>query len=532
LARNALLAAAFLLTVPVAAQEPVDLAMVTRIREEGFHHSQVMETVRQLADVIGPRVTGSPQMKAANDWTRQQLEEWGLRSSHLEAYPFGRGWSFSRAAVHMVKPQQMPLLALPRAYTPGTAGPVRGPLVAAKLDGESDFAAWKGKLAGKIVLLDETRDLSKPDVVEPRELSTEQLEEVSRFEVPSEGRPEARKERAMKRARERQTLARFLAEERALAAVSVSSGTWGLVRATGSGGYNPALSAGVPALSMAAEHYNRLHRLVSAGQEVELEIDVEARFHEEDPMAYNTVAEIPGTDRKAEVVMVGAHLDSWHGGTGATDNAAGCAVVMEAVRILQALGVEPRRTIRIALWSGEEQGLMGSLAYVSEQFGSWSGPTDPERKRWLDRWLWKGEGALSLRPGHDKLSAYFNMDGGAGRIRGIYAEESAEVRPVFEAWLAPFRDLGADTVTLRRTPNTDHEPFLDIGLPGFQFIQDELDYSPRTHHSNMDVYDHLQREDLMQASVVVASFLYHAAMRPEKLPRASLPNRLPNPSRP
>lgn len=529
---HALAAAVFLLSIPghsqKSAEEPVDLDMVTRIREEGLRHSQVMETVRHLTDVLGPRLTGSPQLKAANEWTRQRLADWGLREASLDPYPFGRGWSFSRAAVHMVRPHQTPLSALPKAYTPGTAGPVRGTVMVAKLSKEEDFAAWRGKLAGKIVLLDEPVDLVNPDG--DREFTAEALRDLGRFEIPKERKPGDPHKASIERAKLRDALNRFLAEEKALATIDSSSRPWGVLRVGRGGSYDPGQSAGVPSLVMSTEHFNRLRRLIDAGQEVELEIEVAAQFHDGDLNAYNTVAEIPGTDRGGEVVMVGAHLDSWHTGSGATDNAAGCAVVMEAVRILQALGVKPRRTIRIALWTGEEQGLYGSVAYVAEHFGSWSGPADPERRKWLDVDDWKGEGELSLRPAHAKLAAYFNVDNGAGKIRGIYAEESSAVRPIFEAWLAPLHDLGADTVTLRHTGGTDHESFLDVGLPGFQFIQDRLDYRPRTHHTNLDVYDHLDRENLLQASVVVASFLYNAAMRPEKLPRPPLPR--PNPSRP
>ncbi|MFL6200880.1 MAG: M20/M25/M40 family metallo-hydrolase [Thermoanaerobaculia bacterium] len=527
---HVLAAAVFLLSVPAFAQEPVDLGMVTRIREEGLHHSQVMDTVRQLTDVLGPRHTGSPQLTAANDWTRRQLADWGLRDAHLEPFPFGRGWSFSRSAVHMLKPQQVPLSALPKAYTPGTAGPVRGTVIAAKLAKEEDFEAWRGKLAGKIVLVDEPVDLVHPAAVQDREFTDETLLDLGRFPVPEERDGDPHK-RSIERARLREALNRFLVEEKALAAIGASTRPWGVLRVSSGGAHDPGLSVGVPSLVMAAEQYNRIRRLAEAGQEVELEIEVEARFHDEDRMAYNTVAEIPGTDRKGEIVMVGAHLDSWHGGTGATDNAAGCAVVMEAVRILQSLGVKPKRTVRIALWTGEEQGLLGSAAYVAEHFGSWSGPEDPERRKWLDSGNWRGEGKLSFKPAYEKLSSYFNVDNGGGKIRGIYAEESAAVRPIFESWLAPFHDLGADTVTLRRTGGTDHESFHDVGLPGFQFIQDELDYTARTHHSNLDVYDHLERENLMQAAVVVASFLYDAAMRPERLPRPPLPSSspLPNP---
>jgi carboxypeptidase Q len=515
--RRATAVVVFLLGVPLCAEEPVDLEMVTRIREEGLQHSQVMETVRHLTDDLGPRLTGSPQLKAANEWTRQRLAGWGLRNAHLEPYPFGRGWSFSRSSVHMLKPHQLPLSALPKAHTPGTAGPVRGTVAIAKLLKEEDFEAWRGKLAGKIVLMNGPVDLHEE--TEPRERTPEALRELGRFPVPADRDANEYKESSIERARFREALNRFLAEEKVLAAIDGSNRPWGVMRVGRGGPWTPGMSPGVPTVVVAAEQYNRLRRLVEAGQEVELEIEVEARFHDEDLMAYNTVAEISGTDRNGEIVMAGAHLDSWHTGTGATDDAAGCAVVMEAVRILQALGVKPKRTIRIALWTGEEQGLFGSAAYVAEHFGSWSGPEDPERRKWLTSLNWKDEGKLSLRPGYGKLSSYFNMDAGGGKIRGIYAEENAELRPVFDAWLAPLHDLGAGTVTLRREPGSDHESFLDVGLPGFQFIQDKLDYFARTHHSNLDVYDHLQREDLMQASVVLASFLYHAAMRPEKLPR-------------
>jgi hypothetical protein len=525
LARTALIltAAAFLLTVPLCADEPVDLAMMTRIREEGFQRSQVMETVWQLTEGSGPRVNGSPQLKAANEWARTQLEQWGLRNAHLEPYHFGRGWSFSHVAVHMLKPQQVPLLALPKAYAPGTAGPVHGPVVVATLKKESDLEAYRGKLAGKIVLLSDLRDLSQPQEAGPRELSEEGLRDLVSYDIPEPRDPEEGKKVAIERTRFRQARNRFLAEEKALAIVEASPLPWGMLLVGRSGDYDPAHNPGVTSLVMAAEHYNRLRRLVDAGKEVEVEVDVAARFHDDDLNAYNTVAEIPGTDPRGELVMVGAHLDSWHGNTGATDNAAGCAVTMEAMRILSALEVRPRRTIRIALWTGEEVGDLGSNAYVTEHFASWSGPTDPERRALLLRFAWKNEGTLTLRPEHAKLMAYFNMDNGGGRIRGLYAENNVAAQPIFQAWLAPFHDLGADTVTLRSTDSTDHDSFKDVGLPGFQFIQDDLDYFTHTHHSNVDGYDHLDRKNLVQASVVLAGVLYNAAMRPELLPRTPMP---------
>lgn len=515
--------AVFALTLPLRAEEAVDLVMVSRIREEGMRRSQVMETVRQLTDNLGPRITGSPQLKEANEWTRRRLEEWGLANAHLEPYDFGRGWSFSRAAVHMTQPQAMPLYALPKGYTPGTEGPVRGPAVVATLKTEDDFKPWKGNLAGRIVLIGEPFDFAKTDEELPREYAEKDLQELSTYEIPGERDADAFKRASMTRSSFRKALNSFLTEEKALAAIEPSARPWGVLRVSRGGSYVPDENPGVPTLVMAAEQYNRLHRMVSDGKKVELEVEVQARFHDEDHNAYNTVAEIPGTDRGGEVVMAGAHLDSWHTGTGATDDAAGCAIVMEALRILNALKIKPKRTIRVALWSGEEQGLNGSVAYVADHFGSWSGPKDPDRRAKLSAYYWKGEGTLNLRPDHGKLSAYFNVDNGGGKIRGLYAEGNAAVKPLFDAWLAPFHDLGADTVTLRATGSTDHVSFVNVGLPGFQFIQDELDYETRTHHTNLDVYDHLDREDLIQASVVLASVLYNAAMRPERLPRLPLP---------
>ena len=314
----------------------------------------------------------------------------------------------------------------------------------------------------------------------------------------------------------------FFVAEKALATIEVSPTDAGVVLVGRGGSWVKGEDPGVPALVMAAEQYNRLARLVDRDVEVELELDIRARFHDEDPTAYNTIAEIPGTDKRGEVVMLGAHLDSWHAGTGATDNAAGSAVAMEAVRILQALDVKPRRTIRIALWSGEEEGLLGSKAYVAEHFGTRAGTPDP-RERDLPSFLRRDPtGPVTTKPDHARLSAYFNVDNGTGKIRGIYAERNAAVAPIFEAWLRPLHDLGATTVTLRHTGGTDHLPFDAVGLPAFQFIQDEADYETRTHHTNLDVYDRLQKNDLMQAAVVLATFTYDAAMRPERLPRRPL----------
>jgi len=506
-----------------AAEEAVDLEMVTRIRDEGFTNSKVMDTVGYLTDVIGPRVTGSPQMREANDWTRQRLESWGLANAHLEGFPFGRGWSLERAIVQMVKPSSATLLAVPRGFTPGTDGPRRGKVVKVKIETEADAEKYRGQLAGRIVLLGDPRDTANPDKPQFTRYSEPELDDLARYDVAPvrRGSPVDR-ETAARRLRLQRMLRPFFVTEKALATIEVSPTDAGVVLVGRGGSWVKGEDPGVPALVMAAEQYNRLARLVDRDVEVELELDIRARFHDEDPTAYNTIAEIPGTDKRGEVVMLGAHLDSWHAATGATDNAAGSAVVMEAVRILQALDVKPRRTIRIALWSGEEQGLLGSKAYVAEHFGTRAGTPDP-RERDLPSFLRRDPtGPVTTKPDHARLSAYFNIDNGTGKIRGIYAERNAAVAPIFQAWLRPLHDLGATTVTLRHTGGTDHLSFDAVGLPAFQFIQDEADYSTRTHHTNLDVYDRLQKNDLMQAAVVLATFTYDAAMRPERLPRRPL----------
>ncbi len=515
-----------LLPVALVAKEPIDWEMVNRIRDEGFERSQVMDTLSHLTDIIGPRLTGSPAMVRANQWTRDKLADWGLENAHLEAWgPFGRGWSFSRTSVHVLKPRATPLIALPKAWTPSTAGPIRGPAMKFAVESEEDFEEYKGKLEGEIVFLAEAREIEAAAKPEFLRYSGEELAELESFKIRTGPRGEWR-ERSLKRRKLRQALNEFLVEEKALAAVDISSRDGGLVRVGAGGSWEPDESVGVPTVVLAAEHYNWILRLLEDEHEVELEIEVETRFHDQDTMAYDTIAEIPGSDKRDEIVMAGGHLDSWHPGAGSNDNAAGCAVAMEAVRILKTLGVRPRRTIRIGLWSGEEQGLLGSLAHVERHYATRPEPEDPEQKK-LPAYLRGEQFPITVKPAHQRFSAYFNVDNGSGKIRGIYTQGNAAVRPIFEAWLEPFHDLGADTVTNRDTRGTDHQSFDRVGLPGFQFIQDRLDYSTRTHHTNMDVLDHAREEDLMQASVVLASFVYHAAMRDEKLPRKPMPQKPP-----
>jgi carboxypeptidase Q len=519
----------------VPAQERVDLDMVTQIRQEGFRNSKVMETASRLMDSIGPRLTGSPNMKRANEWTRKQLADWGLSNAHLESWePFGRGWSYEVATVRMLTPDTAELLALPLAWSPGTDGPIRAKAVKVKLADKSDLEKQKGQLAGKIVLIGETRDV-KPQEKAPSERYDEKsLAELERYEIPGvrpymrAGVPFNREEFARRREFQR-ALNKFLVDEKVAAEIDAGALDGGTFRVQGPpNGHRKNAPAIVPTLVMAIEHWERLARILDRKEEVELEINLKTKLTDE-PSASNTIAEIPGTDKKGEVVMLGAHMDSWHAGTGATDNGAGVAATMEAIRILKALGVKPRRTIRIALWSGEEQGLLGSRGYVSQHFASRPEPREgaPGEDDGMPSFLRRPTGPLTVKPEHAKLSAYFNIDNGTGKIRGVYSQENAAVVPIFESWIQPLKDLGVTAVTMRNTSGTDHLSFDNVGLPGFQFIQDEVEYETRTHHTNMDVYERLQKEDLMQAAVVVACFVYNAAMRDAMMPRKPMPKDQP-----
>jgi hypothetical protein len=508
-----------------AAQEPVDLAMVNRIRQEAFHHSQVMDTLGYLSESIGPRLTNSPQMAQANAWTRKKFTEWGLANVHDEAFAdFGRGWEFSDASVEMLSPRMSPLHALPKAWTPGTNGPVEGEVMAVTIKSPADLEKYKGKLAGKILLLDPVRPYKRGVEPDSKRFDADSLAELGKFALPKDAG--SMRTQRIKRYTERQELTRatneFFVAEHVLATLSISGADNGILRVSGGGSRMAGESVGVPSLVMAAEHYNQLARAVERNQPVRLRVDVQARFTDDtNQPGHNTLAEIPGSGKADEVVMLGAHMDSWHTGTGASDNGAGVAVMMEAMRILKAVGAKPKRTIRVALWSGEEEGLIGSQAYVAQHFASYPQPTDPAQKA-LPASLREPTGALQKTREYERLSAYFNVDNGSGRLRGIYAQENMAVIPIFKAWLQPFHDVGATTVVTRNTGSTDHISFDSVGLPGFQFIQDPLDYSSNVHHTDMDTLDHAEPEDLEQAAAVVASFAYLAAMREDKLPRKPL----------
>ncbi len=516
------LAAAVLLAAPLFAADTPDLTMLTRIRQEGFRNSKVMDIASELMDSVGPRLTGSPDMKRANDWTLKKLEEYGLTNAHLEAFPFGRGWSYESCSVRLVSPDVAQLWALPRAWTPGTNGPVRGVAVRAKIESKDDLAKYKGKLAGKIVMLGDPREIKPHEQAQFDRYSEKSLADLGQYEIP--GKPRFSREEFLKRRELTKAMLTFLAEEKPLAVIIPGGGDFGTFHVQGAGTQKANEQYPVPSLVLSDEHFDRILRLIDQKQNPELELDVKTTYYDADPNAYNTIAEIPGTDKKGEVVMIGGHLDSWHGGTGATDNGAGVVAAMEAVRILEAIGIAPKRTIRIALWGGEEEGLLGSRAYVEQHFASRPEPTDP-KQRDLPAYMRENRGPLTIKPEHARLAAYFNLDNGTGKIRGIYAQENAAVVPIFEQWLTPLHDLGATTVTMRNTGGTDHLSFDAVGLPGFQFIQDDVEYEQRTHHTEYDVYERLQREDLMQAAVVMAEFVWEAANRPEMLPRKPLASR-------
>jgi len=509
----------FLAVTSTWAEEPVDLDMVNKIRDEGFNRSEVMESLRVLTDEIGPRLPASPGMRAASKWSVEQLQAWGVENVYLESFDFGRGWSTTRSEMHMTSPRQTQLYGLPIEWHPGTGGVLEGEIFYAPISSAEDFAEWEGKLQGKMVLID--------DVGLPREAATkdvasydnEMLDERTSFNVPAGERPP--RDEWAKDMDYRHALSAFLAKEGALVMIRKSSRDAMIIQVVGYQ-YHVGMTPEIPAVMLAAEHYKRLKRLADKDHVVRLSVDVEATFHDEDPLGYSTIAEISGQGRNPEIVMAGAHIDSHAPGDGAADDASGVAVVMEAMRILKVLDVQPTRTIRIGLWSGEEQEYYGSGEHVRRNFGSY-----PRRTEDTFKYVGDYEAADLSKPfvkegDYDKFSVYFNLDNGAGKIRGIYTEGNAAVRPIFESWLVPFHDLGATHVTLNHTGSTDHESFQLIGLPGYQFIQDRNSGSGRGHNQ-IDLYDEIYEKDLKQASVIMASFLYHAAMRDERMPRKPEP---------
>lgn len=503
-----------------ALEEPVDYAMINRITDEAFSRSELMDTVLHLTDRIGPRLTNSPAMREAARWTRDEFIDYGLKNAALEYFEFGRGWTYDTITVHMTAPRRAQLQAMPVSWHAGTNGPVEAEVVLAPLSDKSAFEQYEGKLDGKIVLVSTVREQDEPSRPVFRRLNDKDLKEDATFAIPN--RPTDGPggfERFLTFAQER---AAFLEEQGALAMVSRSRRDAGLINASG---YLYQNGSSLPAIAVASEDYDRMARLAGSGEVVRMEINVAARFHDEDSRAHNVIAEIPGRGARPEIVIAGAHLDSWFMGDGAVDNAAGVAVVMEAARILSAIGAKPKRTIRFALWDAEEQALGGSIHHVETHFASKPANTDPARQR-ASRYDVIGD-LWPIRPARDyeRFSAYFNLDNGSGRIRGIYGEGNAALQPIFERWFAPFHQYGTETVVLNRTGGTDHEAFQAMGLPGFQFIQDPLDYGSRLHHTDIDTASHVYEKDLQQAAVIMASVLWHAANRDERLPRKPRPTR-------
>jgi len=526
-------------TQPQAPDETIEF-----IKEEGLKRSQLLATLSYLTDMIGPRLTGSPQLKRANEWTRDKLAEWGLNQAHLEPWgPFGRGWSLERFSAQIIEPHCIPLIAFPRAWSPGTEGVLVGPIVYCDARSEPELRKYEGKVKGAIVMVDSPAKVEHGFEPTATRLTEKDLLKLADASEPPRNRGSSvssRKREAWEFDR-KQLL--FLIKEGAAALLTVSSrsdaGTL-LVTSVDIPDPEPVPSSTafsvlnkrvkpwskdapktLAQIVVTSEQYNRLVRLAQEGLPLKAAIDLAVRFHDDALMAHNTIAEIPGTDLKDEIVMLGAHLDSWHSGTGATDNGVGVAVTMEAVRIIQALKLKPRRTIRIALWTGEEQNLLGSRAYVAEHFGKpdRSNPRSDSKDKKNDTPA--PSAATTLE--REKFSVYFNLDNGTGRIRGVYLQGNEAVRPIFRKWLEPFRSTGASTLSVSNTGGTDHLPFDAVGLPGFQFIQDDIEYDSRTHHTNQDVLDRVHIDDLKQAAVVMASFVYNAAIRDEKIPRKPKP---------
>jgi len=521
--------------LPQPAKESLDLTAYQRIRDEGLNHSHVMEYASALMDGIGPRLTGSPNLKRANDWTRDQLTAMGCVNADLVDWgEFGMGWQQLNAWVRMVSPDSAVFIAQAAPWSPSTNGASSGPAVWMDIKKEEDLDKFKGKLAGKIVLLGAMREVKPVDQPLFERTDEKDLAKIAEHPLTPERHFQQYIEDYKKRRLLLEKVARFLASERALAVVLPSrdgqrgGGSGGTIFDDGSFGwftYQREHAPPLPVAVVAIENYGRVYRLLQAGVPVTLELNLETKFTGDHEHGFDTVAQIPGTDPQLaeEVVMVGGHLDSWASGTGATDNGAGTVVALEVMRILNTLAIKPRRTIRIGLWTGEEQGLYGSVGYVKQHFGYVPLSTAPDQIQ-LPEWLRKPGGPIQLKPEQQKISAYFNVDNGSGKILGVYLQENAAVAPIFAQWIEPLRDLGVTTISMRNTGGTDHESFDAVGIPGFQFIQDELDYASRTHHSNMDVYERLQPGDLAQAATVEAIFVYNAAMRDLMLPRKPLPH--------
>ena len=508
--------------------EPVDEAAIARIRDEGFNRSQVMDTAFWLTDRYGPRLNGSPEHEEAGDWVIERLRSWGVENLRKERFVSGRGWSLANFHATMTEPRVMPIIGMPRAWSPGTSGLVRAEVVRPVIEDAADAAQYRGKLQGRIVLTQPVRVVRMLEYGDgfvaryddqdgrwrtqamvpqtPSAASTPSL--AGRVPPPISAPPTF-------------DVIQFYKDEGVVAlfdygaptdmAMGGSNLSWQHQRPDGGtlfvqSGASPYAdpATSLPRVTLAVEHYNRMARLVDRGVPVHVDLNVDVRFRDEvpqQPNGFNVIGEIRGTDKADEIVLIGAHLDSWHGATGATDNASGVSAMMEVLRILQATGLQPRRTIRIALWGNEENGLLGSTAYATTHLGTVNAPT----------------------PELAKMAAYFNLDNGTGPIRGVWMQGNDGVAPIFEVWARPFADLGVDLLSPRGVPSTDHVPFDRLGVPAFQFVQERYEYTSRTHHSTMDFYDRLQPDDLIRTAVIAAAFTWHAANRDALLPRRPRP---------
>jgi len=498
-----------------AQDEKLDMDMLNKIRKEGMENSKVMDIAMHLTDVTGPRLTASPgYMKAAN-WAKNKLSEWGLSNAALEPWgEFGKGWDQQKCYVAMTAPYYNPMIAMPKAWTSSTPGKksLKGEVVLIKAKDSVELLKYAGTLKGKIVMIWSPAHLSPSFTADGNRYADSSLEKMAKA-APAQprqpgqggGRQQGNNPQINQFMLQRSMNEMISKEKPGLILAMSANGNDGTIFVSSGGSYNKNAEEAPASVVLSSDDYLRIQRLIESGIPVSIEAEVRTKFYNDDLKGYNVVAEIPGSDPslKDELVMLGGHLDSWHAATGATDNAAGCAVMMEAVRILKASGFQPRRTIRIALWSGEEQGLYGSRNYVKNHFA------DPAK--------------MEPTSEHGKVSAYYNLDNGSGKIRGVYLQGNDKVKSIFSQWLEPFNDLGAKTITISNTGGTDHLSFDAVGIPGFQFIQDPLEYDTRTHHTNMDTYDHLVPEDLKQASTIVASFVYNTSQRDQKLPRKDMP---------
>jgi carboxypeptidase Q len=530
--------------VPPKTPEAVPFAAsgdaIERIKAEGLNHSQVMPLLSYLTDVIGPRLTGSPNLKRANLWTRDKLASWGLSDTRLEAWgPFGRGWTLKRFSAQIISPQSIPLVACPLAWSPGFKQSKVGSVIYVDAQNEADLDKFRGKLKGAFVLLSPPIELQPHFEPQATRISDKQIQEWDTMAVESEGESNSASSPAPKRLLDPKRAAldqfwvkrsQFLLEEGAAAILYPSfpgdGGTLRVTQALVPQTYDTPLDKVIrardvhapritPQVVVTTEQYNRLFRMIAAGEKLRLAMEFSVQFHDTDLMAYNTLGEIPGTDKRKEVVMLGAHLDSFHAGTGAADDGAGVAACMEAMRILQALNLHPRRTIRIGLWSGEEQGALGSQAYVKRHLGQYAPPA-PTQTKTLSKTV---ASVQNTTPEYDRFAAYFHLDIGGGKIRGLFADGNIAARSVLRGWLPPLQDLGVSVVTLAGAHGSDHDNFSAIGLPAFMFMQDDLDYFTRAMHFNQDVYDRVPSDDLKQVATVMAIFVYNAAMWDEKIPR-------------